>query len=361
MNKKKICMILPNNIYLAPYVRRYISILSDCAVDLIYWDRFDLNETLEGVYGLHRYIKIMPLSNVSQLEKFRWYIGFAQYTKKNILSKKYDGYVVFQPMMLIILSAIMPLRRLKNLVVDVRDFTYEGSGIFRKVEAYIFHKCNYVVISSQWYKEFLPAKTDYAVMQNINRVSDEAIHDCRTQNKTNISVIKIGFVGLIRFAEQNNKIITKFANDTRFELEFIGKGSELLKDFVESNHIANVKLLPQFDPSQTEFYFSSIDIILNMYGSGRDKLKYALSNKLYYAAMLGKPILVSPATCMQKVTEQYGFGLACDENDDRLADKVFAYFHGIDWNEFYDKCDCFLKSVSDDDELMMTKIRALAD
>ena len=93
--------------------------------------------------------------------------------------------------------------------------------------------------------------------------------------------------------------------------------------------------------------------------AGRDKLKYALSNKLYYAAMLGKPILVSPDTCMEKVTQQYEFGFSCDENDENLADKIYEYYTSVEWDEFYNKCDSFIYDVTENEKVMKSEFQAL--
>ena len=358
---KKIALVLPNNIYLAPYVRKYISILTDCQLHLIYWDRFDMEEPLEGVNKLYRHIDKMSHINaeVSQLEKLKKYYKFSRYVKKVCKKERYDYIVIFQPMMALMYAITKFFTGMRNVIVDVRDFTYEHSSIFRRVEANLFKRSKFVVISSPFYKDFLPENAKYIVMENMNPVSSDVIREARNINKKESKKIKIGYIGLVRFVEQNLKIIDKFANDERFELLYIGKGSEVFEEYIEKNNISNIVLISQFDPSETEKHFASVDLIQNIYGTGRDKLKYALSNKLYYAAMLGKPILVSPDTCMEKVTQQYEFGFSCDENDENLADKIYEYYTSVEWDEFYNKCDSFIYDVTENEKVMKSEFQAL--
>lgn len=358
---KKIAMVLPNNIYLAPYVRKYISILDSCKVDLIYWDRFDMEEPLEGLNKIHRHINKMSHVNteVSQFQKLKKYYKFARYVKKVCKKEKYDYVIIFQPMMALLYAITKCFIGMKNMIVDVRDFTYEHSSLFRCIESKLFKKSRFVVISSPFYKEFLPQKAKYVVMENMNTVSLETIKAARSEDKSEIKKIKIGYIGLVRFVEQNIKIIEKFAGDERFELLYIGKGSEVFENYIKDHKVDNIVLIPQFDPRETEKHFSSVDLVQNIYGTGRDKLKYALSNKLYYAAMLGKPILVSPDTCMEKVAQQYEFGFSCDENDEKLADKIYEYYKSINWNKFYGNCDSFINDVTKNEEAMLREFHML--
>lgn len=351
---KKIALVLPNNMYLAPYVNKYISILTECKLDLIYWDRFEIFEEVTGVHKVYRYVEKMSHNNsvVSQREKLVKYSHFTKYVKRICKIEKYDNVIIFQPMMAFMYWMRNFFGDFSNIIIDIRDFTYEYSAFFKLVEKIMFKKCKFIVISSPWYKEFLPDNAEYITMENMNYVDKTDILKARNEKKSTKKKIRIGYIGLVRFIEQNYKIIDKFANDDRFELLYIGKGSEALKPYLKEHSIHNVKLIPQFDPKETINHFMSVDLIQNIYGTGRDKLRYALSNKLYYAAMLGKPILVSPNTCMQKVSEKYEFGFSCDENDLELADKIYEYYNKIDWRKCYSGCDSFIDNVLKNEEIM---------
>ena len=52
----------------------------------------------------------------------------------------------------------------------------------------------------------------------------------------------------------------------------------------------------------------------------------ALSNKLYYAAYLDKPILVSNNTYMSDVVKKYNLGYVVDLNNNNLADDIYTWY-----------------------------------
>jgi hypothetical protein len=104
-------------------------------------------------------------------------------------------------------------------------------------------------------------------------------------------------------------------------------------------------------------YYEGTDMILNLYGNHTPKLDYALSNKLYYSASLGMPILVCPDTYMAEIIDVYELGLIFDKNDPQNLNKLYAYYSNIDRNEFLRKCDYFLHSITNDMEQYKKIIR----
>lgn len=347
---RKIGLILPNNIYLAPYAAKYAKMLNNAELTLIYWDRYGNVEKMNKV-SLLRYQDYIDTANASQRQKLIHYIKFGRYAIKTCKKEKFDSIIVFQPILLFILF-ILGLGRIKtDIIVDIRDYTYEGSRLFVKVEDMLFKRCKKIIISSPYYKAFLPDGYEFLIMHNMNEVSEQLIQKCKIKNNQVSIPIKISFIGYVRFIKVNTSIIRCFSNDNRFQLFFEGKDSNRLRDYVEQNNIQNVFLTPQFDPNETENKFASADIILNMYGADAANLpyvKYALSNKLYYAAIFHKPIVVSPGTAMEKTVLDYGIGIALDENDENMAEKLYSYYCSINWEIFTENCEKFIKDLEKD-------------
>lgn len=117
---------------------------------------------------------------------------------------------------------------------------------------------------------------------------------------------------MIRYQDQNKKIIDLFNNDDRFQNNFIGKNAFELKDYITERHIKNVRLVDQFPTEKTLDYYAVTDAILNVYGNHTPLLDYALSNKLYFATALAIPILISKDTFMEKVSLENDFGFVVD-------------------------------------------------
>ena len=80
---KRICLVLPNNLYLAPYINRYISLFTGNSITILYWDRFNIDETITGA-SIEKYVGIMDGSSVSQINKLANYLKFGCFVKKRI-------------------------------------------------------------------------------------------------------------------------------------------------------------------------------------------------------------------------------------------------------------------------------------
>lgn len=188
------------------------------------------------------------------------------------------------------------------------------------------------VISSEGYKAFLPQGRRYILVHNYSDVSVEIIKEFG--KKTQNTPLRLSYIGLIRFQEQNKKIIDLFANDKRFLLQFIGKNAMELEEYVTTHHIENVRLIDQFPSDKTMDFYRNTDVILNAYGNHTPLLDYALSNKLYYAAALRLPILVSKDTYMEKIAVEGGFGFTLDIDDISIKEKFISWINGLDRIEF---------------------------
>ncbi|HFU4214690.1 TPA: capsular biosynthesis protein, partial [Streptococcus suis] len=120
---------------------------------------------------------------------------------------------------------------------------------------------------------------------------------------------------------------------------------------IDENNIKNVKLLDTFKPEDTLKLYQETDLILNLYGNKTPLLDYALSNKLYYAATLYKPILVCPETFMEKMVKKYniGYSLSLEKEDEK--DALFDYIKKLDRKKFILNCDKFMHKVNFENKL----------
>src|SRR5699024_3357369 len=94
--------------------------------------------------------------------------------------------------------------------------------------------------------------------------------------------------------------------------------------------------------------YSEADAINNIYGNKTLSVKYALSNKLYIAALLKIPIIVSSETYMEEVIRKYKLGFVLDIENKESKDALNMYLENYDRNELINSCDEFLKDVNKD-------------
>jgi hypothetical protein len=339
---KKLCFITLGNLYLCPYIKKYIELI-DCKYDIIYWDRHNLKENFDGadnVYAFNLGLK----EGSSKIQKLRGYIEFAEYGKKILLNEKYDGLILLQTSAGVLFYKTLQKQYYKKYILDIRDYTMEKNPVFYKLVSKLIKNSYKTVISSEGYKAFLP-DYNYVLTHNNFKLTNEIAMMFNTRKRENKKIV-ISYIGLIRFHEMNKKLIKMFGNDVRFEIRFIGKDALLLKKFCDDDKITNVKLIDRFPPEKTLDYYYDTDIICNVYGNNSPLLDYALSNKLYYASQLNIPILVSPNTYMETISSQYNFGITLDVNSKIAVDHVYNSFIDMDYIKLKKGCSAYNQKVN---------------
>lgn len=353
---KKICFIALGNLYLTPYMNKYIAAI-DCGYDIVYWNRHGVIEKTKAntVYPYERRLE----EGASLLQKALGYLGFTLFAARVLKKNRYSGVVALSTGVGMLLYPLLHLFYRDRYIIDVRDYTMEKKRLYFAIEKRLIKGSAAAVISSEGFKSFLP-KHDYLLSHNSVNLPEAVTRVFRSKNKKQQAVITISAIGLIRFFDESQRVIEKFKNDPRFEVSFFGRGAMKLENYCREQEITNVRLEDAFPPEETIGFYRRADIINNLYGSNSIELDYALSNKLYYAAALGLPVLVCPGTYMETVSKQYGFGYTFDFDSPTAGDDLFHYYISMDWEVFYKACDAFLERVKVDDALFERAVRKFA-
>lgn len=338
---KKICVVIPSNIYAAPYYYIYENILTDLNsnFDVIIWDRDIIDEPVKGNKIA---LKLKDTASDGRKTKIIKYFKFAHFVKKQLKKNEYDKLIFLGTNggTVALLSNFISKNYKNKYWLDIRDYTFEWFKPYRMAIYNAIKSSDKCTISSPAYRDFLP-EHNYIQTHNIDLRS---IESCKSRHReSNKKPIRIGFIGNIRYYEENLKILDVLKNDDRFIMQYYGAHSEKLEKYCYDNNITNVDFHGRFSPNETPNFYKKIDIINNIYGNGKIELCTALSNKLYYAAGLHIPILVSSNTYMEKISSEYGFGFTFDYEDKNIADKLYNWYLILDKNNC--KYDEFFKKV----------------
>lgn len=353
MTKKLVCFVFMGNLYLCPYINKYLENM-DCDFDIIYWNRDGIDENIKArnVYSFDYKLELED----GKWRKIKGYWHFMKCAGKVLGKNRYDGVILLQTIAGILLRRVLKKHYLGKFILDIRDYTLEKNCLFFLLEKDVINASTITVISSEGYRKFLPPFERYVVVHNNRTINDSVVVNIRNRQKERSKLI-IAFIGRILYQEQSKKLMNLFKNDTRFELWFIGADAEKLTSFCERNNISNVKISGRFLPENIMEYYKDVDIINNLYGNNDPRLDFALSNKLYFAAQLCMPILVCKGTYMEEISVGYGFGYTFDIDDEKACDKLWEYYHNIDWDNFREKCDTFLKKVEKDNHIFNMNLK----
>jgi hypothetical protein len=344
----RIAIISLSNIYLTPYINKYKQEVN-AQMDLIYWDRHNIEETLDNINLIP--FKLFIPENSSKITKLRGYFHFRRFAIKRLKSGNYDGVILLQSIIGVLLSLFILKKYKKKYILDIRDYTYEMNKIYFTIEKKIIENSFFTAISSSGFKHFLPAY-DYVLTHNITFIDKKLPQKTKESEK-----IVISYIGLIRFLDICMKTIDIFKNDDRFILKFIGEGSQLLTQYCEINQVDNVVLIERFKPEETIDLYNDASIIYNLYGNSTPLVRYALSNKLYYAAQLVKPIAVQSDTYMAQISKEFNFGIEFNLEHHNLPDEIFEQYHKMNFEKMNFGCKIFLTQIKEDEEKYYQKIR----
>lgn len=345
----RIVFISAGNLYLCPYIKKYLTVIGEkVSYDIIFWNRHGVLESTYAAENIYQYTESMD-ELVQRWRKLTKYLGFGAFCKKILKKNNYNRVILLHTNCGVLLYSVLKRHYYKRFVLDIRDYTMERNPLYYALEKGVIKAAAVCFISSNGYQSFLP-KAEYHMVHNNAYIPNKLIFRIKKNRGLN-KPIRISFIGLIRFFEQSEKMANLFFNDPRFCLNFFGKNAKKLECYLsEKGYCSGMNFLDQFPQEKTLELYEETDIINGAYGNGSFSLDYAYSNKLYYSASLGLPILVSPGTAMEKIVMQYGLGFVFDPDDSDIVGKLYQYYRNINWVEFDKNCEVFLKLVAEDDK-----------
>ncbi len=334
---KKVAIISLDNIYATPYIYEYIRRMDDCITDVIFWNK---NDVYEEDLPVNKTFQFKHKYNSKMFGYFKYMLFLNKLLKKN----NYDKLILLHGPLNVMLCNI--LRNFEGkYILDIRDYTYEKYLLYRIIQNRNIIKSYETVISSKGYEKFLPKK-NYTLMHNIfndYRNSNFTINNFKSKKRDKYIITQ---VGTIRFYDEIYKILKLFNNNNEFLFKYIGKGSEK----IDKSWNRNVSIEGYFDPKETLLKYKDADAINNLYGNNSMSVKYALSNKLYIAALLKIPIIVSSNTYMAEVIKRYKLGFVFDNEKKEAIEELSLYLENYDRSEFNEACMDFLNDVEKDIE-----------
>jgi len=277
-------------------------------------------------------------------KKLREYYKFKLYAEKVLKENKYDFIIVWNSFTALIFFNTLILKYKGKYSFNIRDYAKEKNRIIYNMIKKLTSNSAFNTISSEKFKSFLP-KEKYITLHSVNKQITKNIIKNETLNEK-INPIKITFIGYVRFFNQDIKMIEALKNDSRFLLQYIGEGSQVLKEFAEKNKINNVETYGRFNVEETSDFISNADIINNVYGANTPGLKSAISIKFYYSLYREIPIIVSSGTYMEEVAKEAGNSISVsDENFRNLGDYLYKEYIKINQIEMKNKIYNYLEKV----------------
>lgn len=346
----KILLLGFGKIAYMPYMNFYLDTLKDhknIEFELIYWDRdgkpdADVPKCIGKAYKFEAHLE----EQLPFKKKLKYFFRYRAFALKVLRQNKYDKIIVLHTTPGLTLLDYLRLHYKGKYIVDFRDVSYEYVPIYRKLVGWLVSGSAITYVSSNAFRKFLPD------LQNIytihNYLEDSLNHKMlRKAESRKRDVLRISYWGLVRQLNVNKKIMDALGNDSRFELHYYGRmqqnGRDMEKYAIDKQY-SNVFFHGQYMPEERYVFAQSTDLIHNLYDCGHTTGN-AMGNKYYDGIIFGISQLCTNGSYMGDVVTKHNVGLSVDLDDRQMADKIWNYYHNIDWEQFEKDCDAALNDV----------------
>lgn len=335
-----------------PYINFYIDNIDmhKNEVHILHWNR-DLQDEDLSKYencSFHEFSQYQE-DDVPKATKIFNFVKYRRLAVDLIKKENFDFIVVLHSLTGVLIADELKRHYTGRFIFDYRDFTYENFTPYKRIIAELVLHSAATFVSSDAYRQFLPADCKNKIFTSHNLLKDSLNHrNEKAEHGISSDKIRIGFWGFIRHEEVNREIIKKTTKDKRFELHYYGREQQValnLKAYASELNAVNVFFHGEYTPEQRYEFVRRTDIVHNIYED--PNMLCAVSNKYYDGVVFKIPQLCMNGSFMAEKCIKSGVGLQCDPFDDDFLDKVFCFYSKLEQSDFDERCDAELYRVLD--------------
>ncbi len=351
---KKVLIVDTVSYERATYIKLYEKILKEKNVvyDLFLWDR-DNDKSFEKKDNMFIFHKQCPFGG-SKIKKILPMFLYQLKLREIIKKHNYTHLILIDSLAPVMIHDLVLSDYKNKYILDIRDYTYEKYSSYKKIMMKLVNDSCFTCISSKGFKRFLDSSPKYVYSHNIS--NDEFTEDvCNIENKE--QKIVIGFVGSVRYFEENKKLIDSLDSD-KFQFKYVGsKVSDCdIEGYCRNNNISNVEINGAYKNEEKPKIYKSIDVINSIYGTSSFEVTTAVPNRFYDALIFKKPIIASKGTYLGELVEECKVGIAIDVYEDDVNELLSDYINNIDVNKLNENMERTLKLVQDEQNAYIKQI-----
>lgn len=339
-----------------PYLKYYEDIIKNEKVnyECVFWDRFTNGKTekINNEYTMH--IKCLPGGN--KTGKIIPMLKYKYIVEKIIKKEQYTHLIILTTLPGVLINKVL-LNRFKNkYILDIRDYTYEKYEFYKNIVDKLVDNSFFTAISSKGFLRFLNDNEKIIPCHNISNTEEikETCDDFRNKKQ-----ITIGFLGNIRYFEENCKLIDALANNSKYKLVYIGKPNVDcdLEGYCKNKNITNVVFKGEFKNEDKPKLYEEIDLINAVYGNYSLLVSTPLPNRLYDGILFKKPIIAVIGNYFSEVLLKMKLGLCLNLDDINIDLKIEEYILTLDFDEFSLNCEKMLREIKKEQKYFCEKIK----
>lgn len=340
----KVAIISFNQERFMPYLTFYKDILSDNSIE---YDYYTWNRGEKYLISQNEICFEMKIGT-KKVGKIPCFFAWRKWILSHLKEKKYDKIIVLTSIPAVLLSSYLIKEYKNKYIFDIRDYTYEKFGFYKRIIKNLIDNSYQTFISSNGFRRWLPEYNDK--IKNVHNLPNDINMDTFSENIfDDFSTLNIGYLGSFAYYEKNIGIIEQLKNKTDVKLYYIGSFSgkkNILEEYAKENHVENIFFGGRYSNNQkAELYRKhSINFINAVYGNESLLVSTAVPNKLYDCLVYKIPIIVSEKTYLSELVKKYNLGIAID-SEDSIYEKCWEYIKNTDSKVFLKGTNDYLNSV----------------
>lgn len=298
---------------------------------------------------------------VPKVTKIKGFILFRKFTKMILKEGQFDLIIALTSIPCVLMKDILIKQYSNRFIFDYRDYTFEAIGFYKRIITKLVNASLVTFISSDSFRMYLPNNDRIYTTHNI-LLDSLNFRDVRRRTTRKNDCIRIRYWGFIRHESINKTLISKLANDKRFELHYHGREQETaknLKRYCNENKISNIFFHGEYSPLERYNFAAETDILHNLFENDT-QMSNAVSNKYYDGLIFYIPQICNLGSSMGNKIQENCVGLACNIKDGDFADKLFEYYTTIKWDQFETNCDRELTDIRSEYQTGVDIIRNIA-
>lgn len=332
----RVIFLRSNPIQPDPRVEKQAAALSETGyqVKILGWDRsgkFPASCSIQDIQ-IHR-LKIIAsygrgLANLPHL--IRWQIRLLVWLTKH--RREFD--LIHACDFDTVLPAwLMKIFFKKHLIYDIFDFYADHlqatpklvKSVIRTLDRFIINQADAVILVDDVRREqILPASPKKLVV--IYNTPEDILPIKKPQKQDN-SQLRIAYIGLLQYERGLIELLQVVTEHPEWQLDLAGFGGDE-KEIVElANAHQNICFLGRIPYQQTLELSSRADVLVATYDPAIPNHKYASPNKLFEALMLGKPVIVSEGTNIDRIAKNHQCGLVVPYGDTAALEGALSTLH----------------------------------
>jgi len=262
-------------------------------------------------------------------KKIRFFVKYVLFLRRCIKINGYDRLIVLTTQSAVPIYDILRRKYREKYIFDFRDLTKENSSqVYKKVVQRIIDDSFCTMMSSIGFvKKINPHRMEKIQIVHNTQLAQKSM--VTTKIEKNTAKIRIGFWGIIRQIEHNKKFCDRFGADPRFELFFHGTGEyEKLQEYCKMKKYNNVFFTGTYNQTEIPKFANQTDVLHCIYENDIEQ-QPAMPVKAYDAIKYRLPVLISKNSQVANFFKGTSGALAVNLGDNRIADKVYNWFHNL--------------------------------